>query len=226
MRGPVHGTKDARKVAIDSSVGAVTETYDFIWFGTAAAVYFGHALVPGASPIACALASFATLGVWGNLDTLVNNAAIITINDLEHQRHGFSGLPATPVGGPSPNWRPGLPVAAISGTELLAGRDKATRHAHRQTWASAIDRSRYPSHSARPGHQLHDAKTNSTALDRMSLSGAILRPAGAAMRTRSRRRAAPPGPRHTDTAAPPCAATASPLTIASEYIVDNRSVPS
>ena len=40
--------------------------------------------MPGASPIARTLASFATLGVWGNPDTLVNNAAIITINDLEH----------------------------------------------------------------------------------------------------------------------------------------------
>src|ERR1700752_2692158 len=106
MRRLVHGTEDARKVAIDSSVGAVTETYDFIWFGTAAAVYFGHAFVPGASVIACTLASFATLGAWVNLDTLVHNPAIITINDLEHQRHGFSWLPATPAGGPSPNWRP------------------------------------------------------------------------------------------------------------------------
>ena len=51
---------------------------------TAAALYFGHAFLPGASPIARTLASFATLGVWGNPDTLVNNAAIITINDLEH----------------------------------------------------------------------------------------------------------------------------------------------
>ena len=63
MRGPVHGTKDARKVAIGSSVGAVIETYDFIGFGTAAALYFGHAFFPGASPIAGTLASFATLGV-------------------------------------------------------------------------------------------------------------------------------------------------------------------
>ena len=62
MRGPVHGTKDARKVAIGSSVGAVIETYDFIGFGTAAALYFGHAFFPGASPIAGTLASFATLG--------------------------------------------------------------------------------------------------------------------------------------------------------------------
>ena len=52
MRGPVHGTKDARRVAIGSSVGAVIETYDFIGFGTAAALYFGHAFFPGSSPIA------------------------------------------------------------------------------------------------------------------------------------------------------------------------------
>ena len=61
MRGPVHGTKDARKVAIGSGVGAVIETYDFIGFGTAAALYFGHAFFPGASPVAGTLASFATL---------------------------------------------------------------------------------------------------------------------------------------------------------------------
>ena len=41
MRGPVHGTKDAKRVAIGSGVGAVIETYDFIGFGTAAALYFG-----------------------------------------------------------------------------------------------------------------------------------------------------------------------------------------
>src|SRR6476660_7394419 len=63
MRGPIHGTKDARKVAIGSSVGAVIETYDFIGFGTAAALYFGHAFFPGASPVAGTLAAFATLGV-------------------------------------------------------------------------------------------------------------------------------------------------------------------
>ncbi len=63
MRGPVHGTPDARRVAIGSGVGAVIETYDFIGFGTAAALYFGHAFFPGASPVAGTLASFATLGV-------------------------------------------------------------------------------------------------------------------------------------------------------------------
>ncbi|MHA7286962.1 MFS transporter [Arthrobacter sp. MDT3-44] len=63
MRGHVHGTKDARKVAIGSGVGAVIETYDFIGFGTAAALYFGPAFFPGADPVTATLASFATLGV-------------------------------------------------------------------------------------------------------------------------------------------------------------------
>ncbi|WP_415856370.1 MFS transporter [Sinomonas sp. G460-2] len=63
MRGPVHGTKDAKRVAIGSSVGAVIETYDFIGFGTAAALYFNHAFFPGADPVTGTLASFATLGV-------------------------------------------------------------------------------------------------------------------------------------------------------------------
>ncbi|MFF1883036.1 MFS transporter [Pseudarthrobacter sp. NPDC058196] len=63
MRGPVHGTKDARRVAIGSGVGAVIETYDFIGFGTAAALYFGTAFFPGSDPVSGTLASFATLGV-------------------------------------------------------------------------------------------------------------------------------------------------------------------
>lgn len=63
MRGPVHGTADARRVAIGSSVGAVIETYDFIGFGTAAALYFGKAFFPGADALTGTLASFATLGV-------------------------------------------------------------------------------------------------------------------------------------------------------------------
>src|SRR5438132_8213377 len=63
LRGPVHGTPDARRVAIGSGVGAVIETYDFIGFGTAAALYFGTAFFPGADPVTGTLASFATLGV-------------------------------------------------------------------------------------------------------------------------------------------------------------------
>ncbi|BDY29379.1 MFS transporter [Mycolicibacterium mageritense] len=63
MRGPVLGTKDAKRVAVGSAVGAVIETYDFIGFGTAAALYFGTAFFPNSSPVAGTLAAFATLGV-------------------------------------------------------------------------------------------------------------------------------------------------------------------
>src|SRR6478609_5215363 len=63
MRGPVNGTKDAKRVAIGSGVGAVIETYDFIGFGTAAALYFNSAFFADVSPLAGTLASFATLGV-------------------------------------------------------------------------------------------------------------------------------------------------------------------
>ncbi|MCV7290877.1 MHS family MFS transporter [Mycolicibacterium wolinskyi] len=63
MRGPVHGTPEAKRVAIGSGVGAVIETYDFIGFGTAAALYFGTAFFPNSSPVAGTLAAFATLGV-------------------------------------------------------------------------------------------------------------------------------------------------------------------
>ena len=63
MRGPVHGTKDAKRVAAGSSVGAVIETYDFIGFGTAAALYFGTAFFPNSNSVTGTLAAFATLGV-------------------------------------------------------------------------------------------------------------------------------------------------------------------
>ena len=63
MRGPVHGTREAKRVAIGSSVGAVIETYDFIGFGTAAALYFGTAFFPTGDPVTGTLAAFATLGV-------------------------------------------------------------------------------------------------------------------------------------------------------------------
>ncbi|MGC7097302.1 MFS transporter [Amycolatopsis lurida] len=63
LRGPVHGTADARRVAWGSTAGAVIESYDFIGFGTAAALYFGPAFFPQASPVIGTLSAFATLGV-------------------------------------------------------------------------------------------------------------------------------------------------------------------
>src|SRR6478736_6104657 len=63
MRGPVGGTTDAKKVAVGSSVGAVIETYDFIGFGTAAALYFGTAFFPSENPVTGTLAAFATFAI-------------------------------------------------------------------------------------------------------------------------------------------------------------------
>ena len=63
MRGVVNGTPERRRVAVGSGVGAVIETYDFIGFGTAAALYFGTAFFPGSDPVTGTLLSFATLGV-------------------------------------------------------------------------------------------------------------------------------------------------------------------
>jgi MFS family permease len=60
---PVDGTPAKRRVAIGSSVGATIETYDFIGFGTAAALYFGTAFFPGSDPLSGTLLSFATLGI-------------------------------------------------------------------------------------------------------------------------------------------------------------------
>jgi MFS family permease len=60
---PVEGTPAKRRVAIGSSVGATIETYDFIGFGTAAALYFGTVFFPGSDPLSGTLLSFATLGI-------------------------------------------------------------------------------------------------------------------------------------------------------------------
>src|SRR4051794_41125205 len=63
MRGVVNGTPERKRVAVGSGVGATIETYDFIGFGTAAALYFGHAFFPASDPLSATLLSFATLGI-------------------------------------------------------------------------------------------------------------------------------------------------------------------
>jgi MFS family permease len=60
---PVDGTPMKKRVAVGTSVGAVIETYDFIGFGTAAALYFNHAFFPASDPLSGTLLSFATLGI-------------------------------------------------------------------------------------------------------------------------------------------------------------------
>ncbi|KAA5831182.1 MHS family MFS transporter [Saccharopolyspora hirsuta] len=59
----VHGTPDRLRVAIGSGVGTTIENYDFIGFGTAAALYFGDVFFPDSDPLSATLLSFATLGI-------------------------------------------------------------------------------------------------------------------------------------------------------------------
>jgi MFS family permease len=60
---PIDGTPEKKRVAIGCSVGATIETYDFIGFGTAAALYFGHVFFPSSDPLSGTLLSFAALGI-------------------------------------------------------------------------------------------------------------------------------------------------------------------
>src|SRR3954470_2102291 len=60
---PIDGTPTKKKVAIGCSIGATIETYDFIGFGTAAALYFNNAFFPSTDPLSGTLLSFATLGI-------------------------------------------------------------------------------------------------------------------------------------------------------------------
>jgi MFS family permease len=60
---PIEGTPEKKKVAIGCSIGATIETYDFIGFGTAAALYFNHVFFPATDPLSGTLLSFATLGI-------------------------------------------------------------------------------------------------------------------------------------------------------------------
>lgn len=60
---PVLGTVHRTRVGIGSAVGTTVENYDFIGYGTAAALYFGDAFFPSDNPTTGTLLSFATLGV-------------------------------------------------------------------------------------------------------------------------------------------------------------------
>jgi MFS family permease len=60
---PIEGTPMKKRVAIGCSVGATIETYDFIGFGIAAALYFNTAFFPNTDPLSGTLLSFATLGI-------------------------------------------------------------------------------------------------------------------------------------------------------------------
>ncbi len=57
------GTEHKKRVAVGSAVGTTVENYDFIGFGTAAALYLGDAFFPDSDPTTALLYSFGTLGV-------------------------------------------------------------------------------------------------------------------------------------------------------------------
>ncbi|CAL9333961.1 Fosfomycin resistance protein AbaF [Streptomyces sp. enrichment culture] len=57
------GSPERLRVAVGCGVGATIETYDFIGFGTAAALYFGDVFFPESDPLSATLLSFATLGI-------------------------------------------------------------------------------------------------------------------------------------------------------------------
>ena len=62
-RHPIEGTPARKRVAVGTSVGATIETYDFIGYGTAAALYFNTVFFPSSDPLSGTLLSFATLGI-------------------------------------------------------------------------------------------------------------------------------------------------------------------
>src|ERR687883_519194 len=60
---PIDGTPEKKRVAIGCGIGATIETYDFIGFGVAAALYFNKVFFPANDPRSGLLLSFATLGI-------------------------------------------------------------------------------------------------------------------------------------------------------------------
>lgn len=95
MNGPVdkevgESTQHRRRVATASFIGTVVEWYDFILYGTAAAVVLNRLFFPGDDPVLSTLATFATYAVGflarplgglvlGNLGDRVGRRAMLVI---------------------------------------------------------------------------------------------------------------------------------------------------
>lgn len=58
-----NGSPDKLKVAIGSAVGTTVENYDFLAYGTAAALYFGTDFFPSKDPVVGVLLGFLTFGI-------------------------------------------------------------------------------------------------------------------------------------------------------------------
>src|SRR5687768_13786839 len=63
QRQAAHGSPGKVKTALASAAGTCVENYDFVAYGTAAALYFGKVFFPGTDPLAGTLLAFATLAV-------------------------------------------------------------------------------------------------------------------------------------------------------------------
>ena len=66
-RHPIEGTPEKTRVAVGCGVGACIETYDFIGYGTAAALYFGDAFFPDSDPLSarCSRSRRSGIGLRG-----------------------------------------------------------------------------------------------------------------------------------------------------------------
>ena len=62
-RQAAHGSPGKIKTAIASAAGTCVENYDFVAYGTAAALYFGKVFFPNTDPVVGTLLAFATLAV-------------------------------------------------------------------------------------------------------------------------------------------------------------------
>ena len=52
-----------KRLAVASAIGTIVEAYDFVLYGTVAALVFDELFFPNASPLVGTLAAFATFGV-------------------------------------------------------------------------------------------------------------------------------------------------------------------
>ena len=62
-RQAAHGSPGKIKTAMASAAGTCVENYDFVAYGTAAALYFGKVFFPNTDPVVGTLLAFATLAV-------------------------------------------------------------------------------------------------------------------------------------------------------------------
>ncbi len=97
------------RVALASSVGTAIEYYDFLIYGTAAALVFGRLFFPNEAPFVGTLAAFATFAVgfvarpvggvvFGHFGDRVGRKAMLVISIL------LMGFATSKIGAQMPTW--------------------------------------------------------------------------------------------------------------------------